>query len=167
MSITLILARAQNGVIGKNGAIPWHIGDDLKRFKALTLGKTVVMGRKTWDSLPKKPLPGRRNIVVTRDAGWQAEGADAMALDAALAQPDIFVIGGGEIYRAALARADRIELTEIHKAFDGDARFDFDAKEWREIAREDHVTPEGLRYSYVTLDHERRHNPARPKKATR
>jgi dihydrofolate reductase len=163
MSITLILARAQNGIIGKNGAIPWHIGDDLKRFKALTLGKTIVMGRKTWDSLPRKPLPGRRNIVVTRDAGWRADGADAMALDAALTQPDIFVIGGGEIYRAALARADRIELTEIHKSFDGDARFDFDTKEWREIAREDHATPEGMRYSFVTLDHERRHNPARPR----
>jgi dihydrofolate reductase len=167
MSVTLVLARAENGVIGKDGAIPWHISDDLKRFKALTLGETVVMGRKTWDSLPRKPLPGRRNIVVTRDAGWQAEGAEAMPLEAALAQPDIFVIGGAEIYRAALAQADRIELTEVHKSFDGDARFDFDLKDWRQIAREDHATPEGLRYSYVTLDHERRHNPARPKKATR
>lgn len=167
MSITLILARAENGVIGMNGAIPWHIADDLKRFKALTLGKSVVMGRKTWDSMPRRPLPGRRNIVVTRDADWRADGADSMALDAALAQPDIFVIGGAEIYRAALARADRIELTEVHRVFEGDARFDFDWEGWREIAREDHATPEGLRYSYVTLDHERRHNPARPKKATR
>jgi dihydrofolate reductase len=167
MSVTLILARAENGVIGRHGTIPWHISDDLKRFKALTLGKTVVMGRKTWDSLPRKPLPGRRNIVVTRDAGWRAEGAEAMALDAGLAQPDIFVIGGGEIYRAALARADRIELTEVHQSFDGDARFDFERKDWREIAREDHVTPEGLRYSYVTLDHERRHNPARASKPIR
>jgi dihydrofolate reductase len=73
------------------------------------------------------------------------------------------VIGGAEIYRAALAKADRIELTEVHKSFDGDARFDFERKEWRETTREDHVTPEGLRYSYVTLEHERRHNPARPK----
>jgi dihydrofolate reductase len=167
MSITLILARAENGIIGKDGAIPWHISDDLKRFKALTLGKTVVMGRKTWDSLPKKPLPGRRNIVVTRDADWRAEGAENMSLDTALAQPDIFVIGGAEIYREALARADRIELTQVHKVFDGDARFDFDLKAWREIAREDHATPEGLRYSYVTLEHERRHNSARPKKAIR
>ena len=167
MSITLILARAENGVIGKDGGIPWHISDDLKRFKALTLGGTVVMGRKTWDSLPKKPLPGRRNIVVTRDTDWRAEGAESMSLDAALAQPDIFVIGGAEIYRGALARAGRMELTEVHKSFDGDARFDFDRKEWREIARQDHVAPEGLRYSYVTLDHERRHNPARPKKPIR
>ena len=98
---------AENGVIGKDGAIPWHISDDLKRFKALTLGKTVVMGRKTWDSLPRKPLPGRRNIVVTRDAGagrrtareshvaWKLHWRSRMS----------FVIGGAEIYRAALARA--------------------------------------------------------------
>jgi len=167
MSVTLILARAENGVIGKDGAIPWHISDDLKRFKALTTGKTVVMGRKTWDSLPRKPLPGRRNIVVTRDAAWLAEGAEAMSLEAALATPDALVIGGAEIYRAALAGADRIELTEVHRAFDGDARFDFDLKDWRQIAREDHATPDGLRYSYVTLEHERRHNPARSLKITR
>jgi len=151
MSITLVLAVADNGVIGRDGAIPWHISDDLKRFKALTLGKTVVMGRKTWDSLPKKPLPGRRNIVVTRGAGWRAEGAEAMPLDAALAIPRAFVIGGAEIYRAALARAGRIELTEVHRAFEGDAKFDFDRSGWREMAREDHATPEGLRYSFVTL----------------
>ena len=166
MSVTLILARADNGVIGKDGDIPWHISDDLKRFKALTMGQIIVMGRKTWDSLPKKPLPGRRNIVVTRDEHWRADGAENMGLDRALALPDAFVIGGAEIYRLALAKADRIELTEVHKPFDGDARFDFDMKEWRQTAREDHATPEGLRYSYVTLEHERRHNPARLK-ATR
>ena len=163
MTITLVLAAADNGVIGKDGAIPWHISDDLKRFKALTMDKTIVMGRKTWDSLPRKPLPGRRNIVVTRDEHWRADGAESMSLNQALALPDVFVIGGAEIYREALARADRIELTRVHKSFDGDAHFDFDMKEWREVAREDHVTPEGLRYSYVTLDHERRHNSARPK----
>jgi dihydrofolate reductase len=167
MSATLILARADNGVIGKDGAIPWHISNDLKRFKALTTGGIVVMGRKTWDSLPRKPLSGRRNIVVTRDTDWQADGAENMGMEQALALADIFVIGGAEIYRAALAKADRIELTEVHKSFDGDARFDFERKEWRETAREDNVTPEGLRYSYVTLEHERRHNPARPKKPTR
>lgn len=163
MSVTIIVAAAKNGVIGKDGAIPWHIPEDLKRFKVLTLGKTVVMGRKTWDSLPRKPLPGRRNIVVTRDDHWHADGAENMGLDQALDLPDVFVIGGAEIYRAALAQADRMELTEVHKSFDGDTRFDFDAKDWRQIAREDHVTPEGLHYSYVTLDHERRLNPARPK----
>jgi dihydrofolate reductase len=151
MSVTLILAAAENGVIGKGGAIPWHISDDLRRFKALTMDKTIVMGRKTWDSLPKKPLPGRRNIVVTWQKNWQAEGAETMPLETALQQQDVFVIGGAEIYRAAMPRASRIELTEVHKAFDGDAAFVFDRKAWTEIAREDQVTPEGLAYSFVTL----------------
>src|SRR5471030_990452 len=122
MSVTLILAAAENGDIGKDGAIPCRISDDLKRFKALTMDKTIVMGRITWDSLPKKPLPGRRNIVVTRQPDWRAQGAETMSLDTALALPDLFVIGGAEIYREALARADRIELTEVHKSFDGNAR---------------------------------------------
>ena len=114
--ITLVLAIADNGVIGNAGAIPWRLPDDMRRFKALTLGHTVVMGRKTWDSLPAKnrPLPGRRNLVVTRDADWHAQGAERVALDAALAGGDAFVIGGAEIYRAALPHADRIELTEVH-----------------------------------------------------
>lgn len=151
MSVTLVLAAADNGVIGKAGAIPWRIADDMKRFKALTLGKTVVMGRKTWDSLPKKPLPGRVNVVMTRDTNWRAEGATVVhKLDEALSG-DVMVIGGAEIYRAALPLADRIELTEVHGDFDGDAVFRFDRTGWREIAREDHVTPEGLPYSYVTL----------------
>ena len=151
--ITLVLAMAKNGVIGKEGAIPWRIADDLKRFKQLTMGKPVVMGRRTWDSLPRKPLAGRDNIVVTRQTDWSAEGAIALhslaeALDR---EVDISVIGGGEIYREALARADRIELTEIHRDFDGDAVFSFDRAQWRETAREDHVAPDGLAYSYVTL----------------
>src|SRR5262249_49430825 len=124
-----------------------------KRFKALTLGKTVVMGRKTWNSLPKKPLPGRDNIVTTRQKGWQAEGAAVCTSLAEVlhAERDIFVIGGAEIYALALPFADRIELTEVHADFDGDAVFNFDRTGWREIAREDHRTPEGLQYSYVTL----------------
>ena len=151
--ITLVLAMAKNGVIGKNGAIPWRIADDLKRFKQLTLGKHVIMGRKTWDSLPKKPLPGRDNIVVTRQRGWSADGATAVSsLDEALARGgELSVIGGGEIYRAALPHADRIELTEVHRDFEGDAYFRLDRSGWREIGREDHVTPDGLAYSYVTL----------------
>lgn len=154
--ITLILAMAENGVIGNKGAIPWRIADDMKRFKALTLGKPVVMGRKTWDSLPRKPLPDRTNIVVTRQPGWSADGAvTASSLDDALSKADgaaeVMVIGGGEIYRAALTRADRIELTEVHGAFDGDAHFAFDRASWREAARESRTTPDGLAYSYVTL----------------
>ena len=154
--ITLILALADNGVIGRNGAIPWRISDDLKRFKQLTLGKPVVMGRKTWDSLPKKPLPERTNIVVTRQPGWKAEGAiAASSLDDALAQAaqaaEVMVIGGAEIYRAALAKAQRIELTEVHRPFEGDAFFSFEREAWREVAREEHATQHGLSFSYVTL----------------
>jgi dihydrofolate reductase len=154
--ITLILAMADNGVIGRNGAIPWRISDDLKRFKQLTLGKPVVMGRKTWDSLPKKPLPERINIVVTRQPGWKGEGAIAAAsFDDALAKAtqaaEVMVIGGAEIYRAALAKAWCIELTEVHRSFEGDAVFSFDREAWREVAREEHVTPDGLSFSYVTL----------------
>ena len=153
--ITLVVAVARNGVIGKDGAIPWRLPEDLKRFKALTLGHTVVMGRKTWDSLPEKnrPLPGRRNVVVTRDAQWQAHGAVRATLEDALAEEgEIFVIGGAEIYRAALSRARRIELTEVHKDFHGDAAFTFDRSQWQEVAREDHTAPDGLAYSFVTLE---------------
>jgi dihydrofolate reductase len=152
----LILAIADNGVIGRNGAIPWRISDDLKRFKQLTTGKPVVMGRKTWDSLPKKPLPERTNIVVTRQPGWKGEGAiAASSLDDALARAaqaaEVMVIGGAEIYRVALAKAQRIELTEVHRPFEGDALFSFERDAWREVAREEHVTQDGLSFSYVTL----------------
>jgi len=152
--IVLVVAIADNGVIGKDGGIPWHISEDLKRFKALTLNHTIVMGRKTWDSLPKKPLPGRVNVVVTRQKDWSAEGAiTASSLGQATAGTSgtLMVIGGAEIYERALPLASRIELTEVHKNFDGDARFELDRSGWRETAREDHVTPDGLRYSYVTL----------------
>ena len=153
--ITLVVAAARNGMIGKDGAIPWRLPDDLKRFKALTLGHTVVMGRKTWDSLPDKnrPLPERRNVVVTRDAAWAAPGAQRATLEKALAEEgEIFVIGGAEIYRAALSRARRIELTEVHKDFHGDAAFTFDRSQWQETVREDHVTDDRLAYSFVTLE---------------
>ena len=152
--IVLVVAIADNGVIGKDGGIPWHISEDLKRFKALTLNHTIVMGRKTWDSLPRKPLPGRVNVVVTRQKGWSAEGAiTASSLGQATAGTSgtVMVIGGAEIYERALPLASRIELTEVHKPFDGDARFDLNRAGWKETAREDHVTPDGLRYSYVTL----------------
>jgi dihydrofolate reductase len=152
--IVLVVAIAQNGVIGNNGLIPWHISDDLKRFKALTLGHTVVMGRKTWDSLPRQPLPGRVNVVVTRQKDWRADGAVAAhSLDEAMAYASgaVMVIGGAEIYQRALPLATRIELTEVHEDVVGDARFMLDRTGWREALREEHVTPDGLRYSYVTL----------------
>jgi dihydrofolate reductase len=154
--ISLVLAMAENGVIGKDGALPWRIPEDMRHFKAVTMGKPCIMGRKTWDSLPKKPLPGRENIVVTRDRNFHAEGArvahsfeDAIALagDAA----EIAVIGGAEIYRAALPRARRIYLTEIHAAFEGDASMpSFDLAHWRETARENHAGEPA--YSFVTLE---------------
>src|ERR1700761_7620894 len=136
--IVLVVAIADNAVIGKDGAIPWRIPEDMKRFKAITMGHTMVMGRKTWDSLPKKPLPGRVNVVVTRQKDWRAEGA-------------VTAIGGAEIYERALPLASRIELTEVHRAFAGDAKFHLDRSGWKETFREDHVTPDGLRYSYVPL----------------
>lgn len=152
--IVLVVAIADNGVIGNNGALPWHISEDMKRFKALTMGHTVVMGRKTWDSLPRKPLPGRVNVVVTRQTDWKADGAvAASSLGAATAGTSgtVMIIGGAEIYDRALPMATRIELTEVHQAFDGDATFALDRSGWTETARESHVTADGLRYSYVTL----------------
>jgi dihydrofolate reductase len=156
--IALVLARAQNGVIGANNAIPWRIPDDLKRFKAITMGKPLIMGRKTWDSFPKKPLPGRTNIVLTRDADWRADGAAVVhTFDEAVARArsenpsEIAVIGGAEIYRIALPLADIVHLTEVHGDFGGDTVMPPFGPEWREVARENHTTPDGLNYSYVTL----------------
>src|SRR5947209_17469311 len=120
--ITLVVARAQNGVIGRDGKLPWHLPADLKRFKALTMGSVMVMGRRTFESLPGL-LPGRRHIVLTRDEGWSAPGAEragSVAEAIALAGGRVSVIGGAEIFHLFMPVADRIELTEIHAAFEGD-----------------------------------------------
>jgi len=152
--ITLILARARNGVIGDRGTIPWRLPADLKRFKALTMGKPMIMGRKTFDSFPS-PLPGRRHIVLTRDRDWSADGAEVVhSIDAALAQAgdEAFVIGGAEIYALFLDRADRIELTEVDLAPDGDTMVP-DFHGWRETAREEHAaTGDRPAHAFVTLD---------------
>jgi dihydrofolate reductase len=132
----------------------------MRHFKAVTLGKPMIVGRKTWDSFPKKPLPGRTNIVVTRDRAFAAEGAivahsldDALALAQSENPSEIVIAGGADIYDALRARADRIHLTEVHAAFDGDIMLaPFDRTQWHETSREDHATPEGLRYSFVTLE---------------
>ena len=158
-TISLVLAVAENGVIGNAGAIPWRIPADMRRFKALTMGKPIVMGRKTLESFPKRPLPGRLNIVVTRDKVFSADGAEVVHsledafLRAGREKPDeIAVVGGAEIYLAALPRADVVHLTEVHTQAPGDVRMpEFDRKIWREVARETHATEGGLRYSYVTL----------------
>ncbi len=120
--IGLIWAQAANGVIGRDNAIPWHVPEDMKHFRTVTAGSTVLMGRRTWESLPARfrPLPGRRNLVLTRSATWTADGAEVVhSLDDALAG-DVWVIGGADVYAAALPRADVLEVTELQQPFDGD-----------------------------------------------
>jgi dihydrofolate reductase len=152
----LIYARAANGVIGANNTLPWHLPEDLAHFKRHTLGCPVIMGRKTWDSLPPKfrPLPGRLNLVVTRQPDWQAQGAQATSsLQDALAHcgdaPDAWVIGGAQIYAQALALAHSVVVTEIDVQVQGDAFAPQLGSEWRETRRESHVSATGLAYSFV------------------
>jgi dihydrofolate reductase len=157
MKIGLIYARSRGGVIGKDGVMPWHIPEDLAHFKKVTGGCPVVMGRKTWDSLPPRfrPLPGRRNIVITRQPGWAAEGAErAGSLHDALAAcggaPMVWVIGGAQVYAQALPLADVVEATEIDADFAGDAYAPQLGAPWEETAREAHTSATGLGYSFVT-----------------
>ena len=153
----LIYARAANGVIGKDNTLPWHLPEDLAHFKRTTLGCPVIMGRKTWDSLPPKfrPLPGRPNIVITRDTGFVAEGAAiAHSLEAARdlcpTGSDAWVIGGAQIYTQALPLAHTVVVTEIARGFDGDAFAPNLGPEWREASREAHVAASGLPFAFVT-----------------
>jgi dihydrofolate reductase len=155
--LTVIAAIARNGVIGLGNRLPWHLPADLRHFRALTTGRTVIMGRKTWESLPEKfrPLPGRRNIVVTRNGAYPAEGATVVtSLPAALAasqDDEAFVIGGAELYAAALPLADRLQLTEIDATFDGDTHFPaIDPGAWRETARAAQHDEAGFDYAFVT-----------------
>jgi dihydrofolate reductase len=140
--VTLVVARGENGVIGAGGAIPWKLASDMKQFVAYTSGKPVLMGRKTWASLAKRPLPGRANLVLTRDPAFRAEGgwvftdiAVALAAARAMTRGEVCVIGGAEIYALALPYADRIRLTEVALAPAGDAQFRFDETAWREASR--------------------------------
>ncbi|WP_370661520.1 dihydrofolate reductase [Pelagibius sp. 7325] len=147
LPIALIVARADNGVIGREGGLPWHLSGDLKFFKAQTLGKPVVMGRKTFQSIGR-PLPGRPNLVVTRDTAFHPEGVEvfptvaaalerAQDLAAERASDEVMVIGGGQIYEETLALASRVYLTEVHAAPDGDTRFPaLDPALWREVRRD-------------------------------
>lgn len=158
--MSYVVAVSRNGVIGRDGTLPWRIPSDLKHFKAITMGKPVVMGRKTWDSLPRKPLPGRRNIVVTRQKGYIAEGAEvARGVDEAIAacetEPEVAVIGGGEIYRALWPVVDRLYLTEVDLAVEGDTVFPaIKPDEWREVSREFHPREEGdsAAFTFRVLD---------------
>ena len=155
--VTLVVARATNGVIGRNGTLPWHIPADLKRFKALTMGTTMVMGRRTFDSLPGL-LPGRRHVVLTRDPDWRSEGAEvAHSVEEALelAGERVSVIGGAEIFAMFTGLADRLELTEVHAKVEGDTVMDDPRSSggWREVAREEHPAENSRpAFSFVTLE---------------
>lgn len=150
----LIYARADNGVIGKDNALPWRLPADLKRFKALTLGKPMIMGRRTFESLPGL-LPGRRHVVLTRDGEWSAAGAEvATSVKQALAlagEGEVAVVGGAEIYRLFMPLADRVELTEVHGPFEGDTVMEPLGPEWTEVSREVHpAQADRPAYDFVT-----------------
>ncbi|HVV34642.1 MAG TPA: dihydrofolate reductase [Vitreimonas sp.] len=145
--LTLVLAIAKNGVIGRDGGLPWRLSSDLKRFKAATMGKPVLMGRKTWESLPRKPLPGRQNLVLSRDKDFRPEGAWSFtALDAMLAAGramaeaegagEVCVIGGAHLFEQTLPLADRIVLTQVQLEPAGETRMSIDLSRWREVSRE-------------------------------
>ena len=163
--IVLIVAVAENGVIGAGGAIPWRLKSDMQRLKAMTMGKPIVMGRKTFESIPRRPLPGRTNIVVTRDAAYRAEGAvvttsvaDARAIATGDAlrrfATEIAIIGGAEIYAQWMDSADRLEITEVHARPEGDTRLAaIEASEWEEVARVRNPAgpDDSADFSYVTF----------------
>jgi dihydrofolate reductase len=159
MKLGLIYARSRNGVIGKDGTMPWRLPEDMAHLKAKTMGCPVIMGRKTWDSIPPKfrPLPGRRNIVVTRQDGWQAQGGERAASVEEAAKlcadaPVAWIIGGSEIYNLSLHLADFAVVTEIDADFEGDAFAPTLDAAWHETARERHVSATGLAYSFVTYE---------------
>ncbi|MDF0522544.1 dihydrofolate reductase [Bradyrhizobium yuanmingense] len=169
MEIVFVVAIAENGVIGAGNAMPWRLKSDMARFKALTIGKPVIMGRKTFETL-RRPLPGRTNIVVTRDPAYRANGAivttspadaEAVARGDALRRSvtEIAVIGGAEIYRQWLGRADRLEITEVHARPEGDTHFDIDKAEWDEVERIRHPSgpDDSADLSYVTYRRRRGH----------
>jgi dihydrofolate reductase len=159
--VTLILARARNGVIGARGGLPWHLPEDLAFFKRTTMGHPIVMGRKTWESIGR-PLPGRRSIVVTRDRNFAAAGAEVVhSLDDAVAlcsdSDEIFVIGGAHLYADALPRADRLLLTEIHADFDGDTFLPAPSESaWGEASREQHPATNTRPFHFDFVDYRRR-----------
>lgn len=161
MKLKLIYARAANGVIGLNNQMPWHLPEDLAHFKRTTLGCPVLMGRKTWESIPAKfrPLPGRANLVITRQPDWQAEGAHVVhsleeGLTLALAHcpegKDLWVMGGAEIYSQAASIAEEAVVTEIEADYEGDAFAPQLGAGWQEVSRESHVSSTGLKFSFVT-----------------
>ena len=160
--VSIIVATDERGAIGRDGGLPWRLPDDLKRFKTLTMGKPIVMGRKTWSSIGR-PLPGRHNIVITRQAGFEAPDVTVVAsLDDAMAVagdvPEVCIIGGAEIYRLALPRTDLIHLTRVHAVVDADTYFpELVAEEWDERLVEKHAADERHTYAYSCVELRRRH----------
>lgn len=166
MHVSFVVAIADNGVIGRDNGLPWRLSGDMAWFRKVTMGKPILMGRKTWDSLPRKPLPGRPNLVITRDAGFQAEGAEvftsreialvrAQLLAEVVGVDEVMVIGGAQIYDALFDLATRLYITEVHESPEGDVSFpSFDATAWREVMRERHEAGEkdSAAYSFVVLE---------------
>lgn len=159
--VNLIFARAANGVIGRDNTIPWHLPEDMAHFRRITSGAPVIMGRKTWDSLPEKfrPLPNRMNIVVTRQPDWSEGGAvratsltEAIALSQAQSPPDVWVMGGAQIYAEAVPLADRAVVTEIEQNVEGDAFAPALGDDWHETRRESHTSKNGMRFSFVMME---------------
>lgn len=159
-NLSLIVAIAKNGVIGKENTLPWHLPEDLKRFRALTMGHHIIMGRKTYESLGRL-LPGRTTVIVTRNAGYKVEGAlTAGSLEAATAlckgDNEAFIIGGAELYKDALKLANKLYVTQIDLEVLGDAFFPaFDTTEWKETLREVHTSAQGLSFNYINLERTR------------
>lgn len=165
MQLALIVAQSENRVIGRNNALPWHLSEDLKYFKAVTMGKVIIMGRKTYESIGR-PLPGRTNIVVTRDPSYLADGVTVVfslqqAIEQAAAISEVngaeeaLVIGGSELYAQALPLTQRLYLTQVHHQVDGDAYFpEIDSAQWQQTSRQDFeaVEPNPYRYSFIVLD---------------
>jgi dihydrofolate reductase len=167
VKVALVWAMARNRTIGRNNSLPWHLPEDLKFFKRVTIGKPIIMGRKTWDSIGR-PLPGRCNIVISRNTGFKAEGVEAVnslqqALDLAekisqqSGSDEVCVIGGAEIYAQALMVADRLYLTQVHADIDGDTFFpEFDRSQWQELERQDFLASPDNPYDYSFLTLEKR-----------
>jgi dihydrofolate reductase len=159
--VSLVVATDERGAIGRAGGLPWHLPDDLRRFKALTLGKPVLMGRKTWDSIGR-PLPGRHNIVITRQAGLALPGTTVVAsLEEALAAagdvPEVCVIGGAEVFRQALPQVDVVHLTRVHATVAADTYLPpLEATAWEEVAREVHAADERHAYAFSFIEFRRR-----------
>lgn len=162
MILTTIAAVAQNGVIGNKNDLIWRLPDDLKHFKALTKGHTLIMGRKTWESIGAKPLPHRRHIIITRNFDYEAEGAEIVstideALELAHTDDEVFIAGGGEIYALAMPYIKKMELTIVHHDFEGDTHFpDFNYGDWKETASERHEADDRHAYAFSFLTIERK-----------